>query len=492
VAGRLHVPLVALARIDTLLSRTDRKTVTCPAYLLRARSLVELGRDEEAVRWFREADRTAPNRALRFVARLQMGEALARLGRGLDALEAFGRLRQLARADSELAQVGLAVGLSHRAMGDFAAAEEAWRNVVLAYPREDASRHARMELAMMLERDRHDFTGSLAEYEELAKQGTPRLLVEEAGRRAKALRDVERLRAALAESGQARPDALMDLAELYLLRLQLPDSALPLLTQVGALYADSAWAARALYGAAWVSASRGDSATAESLWHVLVAKHPDSRHARAVRAGRGELPVEAGESSAAGWAYHLGELAWLQARDAPRALAAFSVVVDSFPDASEAPRALLAMAWVEAEEYHDTLRAREHLRALADRYADTEPGRWAALASGTATVLRHQPYDVAPRLARIDTVMCGEIAPVDSLHRLGSVMVRVLIDSAGIARDVELVKGTGSLLCDDAALGAARAADYVSAQRGSAPVEAWLDLSVPFLPAGRDTTDGPA
>ncbi|MCU0612444.1 MAG: hypothetical protein MUE60_11725, partial [Candidatus Eisenbacteria bacterium] len=61
VAGRLHVPLVALARIDTLLSRTDRKTVTCPAYLLRARSLAELGRDEEAVRWFREADRTAPS-----------------------------------------------------------------------------------------------------------------------------------------------------------------------------------------------------------------------------------------------------------------------------------------------------------------------------------------------------------------------------------------------------------------------------------------------
>jgi TonB family protein len=189
--------------------------------------------------------------------------------------------------------------------------------------------------------------------------------------------------------------------------------------------------------------------------------------------------------------YHDAESAWLDDGDAQKALAAFAAIVDSFPESPESPKALVAMAMVASEAYHDTTLTRAHLRAAAERYPDTEPGRWAALATGGLGVTR-EAYDTAPQLMRIDTVMCAEIAPVDSLHRLGSVMVRVLVDTTGAARDVELIKGTGSLLCDDAALGAARAADYVSAQKATAPVEAWLEVSVPFVPARRDTTEGSA
>ena len=98
------------------------------------------------------------------------------------------------------------------------------------------------------------------------------------------------------------------------------------------------------------------------------------------------------------------------------------------------------------------------------------------------------PYDVPPILVRIDTLECNEIAPVDSLQRLGVVTVRVFIDSLGNAGEAELIKGTGSLLCDDAALYAARMADYKAARKGDSAVDAWLDLDVPFIPAGEDST----
>ncbi len=124
----------ALRRSEQVLRGGDRQERTL-ALLLRGRCLSVLGRDEEASVAFHEADRIAPERTLRFEARLLRGETLARLGKGAESLEAFTRLKGLARADSELAQVGLAVGRCLRLMGDLEAAEGAWRDVILAYQR---------------------------------------------------------------------------------------------------------------------------------------------------------------------------------------------------------------------------------------------------------------------------------------------------------------------------------------------------------------------
>lgn len=478
----------ALRRLDLLVSKSRRRDILGPAHLLRGRCLAAAGEDEDALRWFGEADRVAHSRPLRFQARLLMAETMARVGRGDEALEAFSRVRQIARADSEFALVGLAVGSSHRALGDQPAAEAAWREVIEAYPREDVSKRARMVLATMLERDLRDFTRALAEYEDLAKQGSPRLLVEEAGRRAKALRDVQRLRAVVADSGGAESSAVMELAELFLLRLQLPDSALPLLLLAGTQHPDSVWSPRALYGAAWIYAGRGDSAGADSLYRVLIGTHAHSRQARSVRALRGDLPPDAGDLSASEWTYVLGERAWLDDGDVQRAMTLFRTVVDSFPTSVEAPKALVAIAWIASEALGDTGMARSTLQAAVERYPGTAPATWASLALGMDNLAHDRAIDALPQVARIDTITCGEIAPVDSMLRMGAVMVKVLVDTSGNAQDVELLKGTGSLLCDDAALGAARTAEYVSAWKGADRVEAWLEVSVPFIPARRDST----
>jgi TonB family protein len=124
-----------------------------------------------------------------------------------------------------------------------------------------------------------------------------------------------------------------------------------------------------------------------------------------------------------------------------------------------------------------------------DRYPQTEEGRRASQELGTSLKPAQElPYDVPPILVRIDTLECNEIAPVDSLRRLGVVTVRVFIDSLGRAGEAELVKGTGSLLCDDAALYAARMADYEAAMKDSSAVGTWLSLDVPFIPAGEEST----
>ena len=143
------------------------------------------------------------------------------------------------------------------------------------------------------------------------------------------------------------------------------------------------------------------------------------------------------------------------------ALEAFSAVADSFPLSNEAPRALWACAWISAESLGDTAKARTYLERLVDQYPYTEEGKHASQELGMSLKpVAELPYDVPPILVRIDTLECNEIAPVDSLQRLGVVTVRVFIDSLGNAGEAELIKGTGSLLCDDAALYAARMADY--------------------------------
>lgn len=492
-AGLLYVSVAqqrgdcteAIRRAHEVLGRVKDSEVVARVHMVRGRCLLQLQRVGEAVEAFGEAEERAPNRHLRFAARLARGEALAALGEASQALEVFEQLGKAARADSEVAYVGYSKGLAYRVMGEWDRAEQAWRDVIAVYGQTTAARRARMALARMLEQDRGDLGAALVEYEELAKQGTPRDLVEEAGRRAKALRDIERLRQALVDSAPPPLTHLLRLAEAYLLGLDLKDSAYVVYTRASSLFPDSAQVSRALYAAGLIALERADTAASESLWNLLVQRFPHSSHAKAVEARRGVVPRDEVMSTPEGL-YLRGERAWLDRRDPRGALEAFSALVESFPSSPQAPQALVAMAWVSAHGLGDTAKARAYLTEAALRYPGTEPGLWAAsaLRAHAPAVLSDEP----PSVVRIDTVDCEEVRPSGSGGRLGVVLVKVLVDTLGKASRVELVRGTGSLLCDDAALAAARMAEYASGRSLGVPVEAWLEVSVPFRPTGTDTS----
>jgi len=203
---------------------------------------------------------------------------------------------------------------------------------------------------------------------------------------------------------------------------------------------------------------------------------------------RGELPESSYGLSKAGWFYERAEDLWLEDRDFSSALDTFAMISDSFPENPIAAQALMASAWISGEDLGDSVRARTLLQRIIDDYPKTEYASFASRVLGVAISEKKLPYDTAPRVVQIDTIECAEVAPVDSLHRLGIVRVRVLVDSTGEAQNVELVKGTLSLLCDDAAIQTARIAEYEPAQKESTAVEAWFEVDVPFIPTRVDST----
>ncbi len=484
----------ALGHVSDLLGRAGRKEVIGQAYLLKGRCLREVGRLDDAVDAFAVAFDRASTREDRFEGQIEKGETLALLGRGEEALTTFRELSSIARVDSELAQVGLSVGKSWLSLNEFREAEEAWRNVIQAYPREGAAKRAMMELATMLETKEHELGAALKEYEELSKQGRPRALVEEAGRRAKALRKVLELTEALKDSSAELGARLMELADTYLFSLELPDSASRYYHLAHEEFPESSWAARALYVEAWILGQGDDSLAliSSELTERLVSDYGWSAQARTVLADRGDIPQIAQGMSESMWLLTQGEAWWLYMDDPRAALETLGQVSDSFPKSPEASKALLACAWICSESLHDTTAAKSYLEKVTELYPKTEEARRAATELGVSLTHKTLPYDIPPSLACIDTVTCEEIAPVDSLHRLGVIDVRVLVDATGEAKNVELVKGTGSLLCDDAAMQAARGAEYAPALKDSSGVEAWLDIGVPFIPtrpAPQDSTE---
>jgi|GEM_PF-2602302 len=480
----------ALSRIEQPLTRSKRKEIVGPAYLLKGRSLRGTGELEAAMDAFRQASEHADTHSRRFEAQVEMGETASLLGRGEESLEIFRDLTAFARADSELAQVGLSIGRSWRSLSDFNEAEEAWRNVILAYPRETASKYARMELASMLETEQGDLSAALVEYDELAKQGRPRDLVTRASRRAKALRAVEQLGLSLQDSSLNRGSNLMKLGDTFFFNLELPDSALPYYAKAHAEFPESSWAARALYAEIRIRREHQSTGNGviDSLLGTLTSRYPHSAQARSIRVMSGELPESTYGLSKAGWFYERAEEIWLDNDDFTAALDTFTMIADSFPTSPIAPKALLASAWISGEDLGDSVGTRAFLQRILDSYPKSEEASYASRVLGVSLIDKKLPYDTAPSIVRIDTVECAEIAPVDSLHRLGIVRVRVLVDANGEAKNVELVKGTQSLLCDDAAIQTARIAEYTPAQKDSISVEAWFDVDVPFVPTRADST----
>jgi len=169
------------------------------------------------------------------------------------------------------------------------------------------------------------------------------------------------------------PEARFALAEVYLLDLNWPDSALVHYQKVVELTPLSKYAPRSAYAAAWIVENiMGDTAQSRSMYQDLIAAYPLSEGANAARERLGQPAVVDTSEESAAQRLRRAEDLLLKENDVDGALAQYQSIVTDFPYSPYAPKAECAIAWTLEHLKGDPDSAMVIFKQLAQKYPNSE------------------------------------------------------------------------------------------------------------------------
>lgn len=160
------------------------------------------------------------------------------------------------------------------------------------------------------------------------------------------------------------------LAELYLFRFQIPDSALVNYNQLTNRFPDSPFTPQALYNMGYLfDNSIRDSSRADSCYKILVKRHPDSPYARGVLK-RLKLERIASQEDSAAQIFDSAEKMLFTDKNPDRSVREYLSIWKRFPKTEIAPKALYSAGWV----YENALNFPDQAFILYDSLMSRYPG----------------------------------------------------------------------------------------------------------------------
>ncbi|MBN2201468.1 tetratricopeptide repeat protein [bacterium] len=282
-----------------------------------------------------------------------------------DSVDAFGR-RIYARVDSAIAD---SLVYTERILTDPALKLQAQeiqqrdaRNRRDARPEEGGS--GRPADRVVDWRDMDDFDLEDDEYETFLERA-----ITERKRRADLTRLAENPELASFKKEETDKNLFL-LAELYLFRFSLHDSAAAAYRRLTDLYPESPYAPQSLYNLRYILRHiTKDSAAADSIGRRILAEDPKSAFAKAVRRESGIRTGDAEEDSVEAVFLRAEDLLLVQGRPAEAAVL-YRSIRERYPDSGTVPKALYAEAWI----YENTLNSPERAIALYDSLIGSHPG----------------------------------------------------------------------------------------------------------------------
>jgi TonB family protein len=241
---------------------------------------------------------------------------------------------------------------------------------------------------------------------------------------------------------------MFELAELYRLRLDEPDSALVAYRRVVERDTTRELAPKATYAIGWIYAeAKRDSASARAAFASLVQDYPGTVYAEAAasRLGDGTTADEAARTR-----FQEAEGLRLAGTDPTAYLPTFERIVSDYPSSSYAVKALYAVAWTYENVLRDAETARRRYQDVAERYVKTALGDLARR-KVEAMVVEARADSLRLIAARADSIR-EAAARADSLRlaaRADSLRLAVRADSiweaAARADSFRLAARAGSL-----------------------------------------------
>jgi TonB family protein len=320
------------------------------------------------------------------------------------------------------------------------------------------------------------------------------------------------------------------LAELYLFRFSLPDSAVTTYQTLLSRFPESPYAPRALTNLAYVfSFLKGDSAAADTCHRAIVTKYPHSRYANPSRAVLGLDAVPSQEDSAL-VLFQRAERRLFEERNPKEALADYTRMIDEFPKSELVPKVRFSIAWIAenkldslslavalydsvlrlhpgtpyaGEAAKNTQKLRTRINARSEKPKPVEPVSAAPDSSALKEPVRRPSQDASPdSVSKPDagqgrespsTVRAAPIGGIgaiqdrfsisDSIRQSlakTSIQVQADVDSLGQVSRVQVLSSTANATVDSSVVGAVRAVRFRPEKKNGRPCSSSVVLTIPL------------
>lgn len=327
---------------------------------------------DEALLAYRQILRLGARESIDYRTRLQIGLILERQGRLDEALSEYNRILKIKRLKSFEPEVHLKRANVYRLMGRLDTAVEIYEQVIAQNSRTDESAEAYYRMALIEQKQRKDMERARELFASARKEKPD----SDAGKAAReweqSLQSLERFQKMAEKGDEGSPEALFNMAEIYLFSLGEPDSALAVYRKVLAL-ADTSrpyLAPKALYAIGLVLAdSLKNEGAARETFEELIEAHPVSPYAVKARERLSRIRTD----DALAEARFLEAEALRSEGAAPEDyLAILEQLHEEYPQSLFAPKALYLLAWTYEHRRASLDTARTYYQLLADRYPLTE------------------------------------------------------------------------------------------------------------------------
>jgi TolA-binding protein len=468
--------------------KTDEKAWGARVWFAIGNACDSLGAFDRSAEAFRQVMRYSPDPEMEFDAQFRFARAKKDMGQFEEAVQILEKLQRNEKNKSKIPMLRLEAADCLTRKGDTPGAMLTYQDLIQSNPNTDASAESYYRLGDLYETGRKDYNKALDHFSQVRKQSGRSIYADSAdikGRdilRLNALGQVIGM-ALRGEKGEAvevgsmaqedtaaaavgdslshnialHPDSLsadslarrnsrqaiaenpelksfnkeeLDknlslLAELYLFRFHIPDSALAHYRLLADRFPDSPYTPQALYNLGYLYQSvRRDSMRADSCFRVLVHRHPNTPHARGVQKQLGIGNAISAEDSA--WsAFSRAESVFWNDDNPGLAAEQYLDLWKRYPKTSAAPKALYSAGWVYEKAMNSQEKALAAYDTLIARFPDSPFAANVKPKVGAVKIARSKPVQPetpqAENMPEIKRPVKIESIPVDSLKSRGGI-----------------------------------------------------------------------
>ncbi len=440
---------------------------------------------------FAQVEKRDPSKDLLFDSKFKVGECCYWLSEYQKGMDIYVALSQDKKFSSKLADVSLKMAEGYNFLDELSLAMRWYTQVTETYPRTEASANAYFQLGRIYQEKFGDLAEAKKMFETCKSENANSPIAKEALTRSANISKIEEYQKDLSQEDSTKSSiTLFLLAELYLLQMNQPDSALDEYMTLVEKFPQSEYAPKSLYAAAWIWENvKKDSLEAEKIYRRILSEYPQSEY--------GKIALKfLSETGSIGYAqpdssdtlnpekiYRQSERLLFEENDVYSALTLYDLIIEKFPRSPYAAKSLYAKAWT-TEHFLNPEDSSVILayKDVIDKYPDSQYAQDAKIKLGLAQKAQPPPPpppQTTPALA--DTADTTQTAAADTSGPLfpkapdpplkrgvfvypeeerlsgikGTVVLKIQIGFDGLVKEAEVVNSLGNLWIDEAAKKAA-------------------------------------
>jgi TonB family protein len=464
---------------------------------------------------FAQVEKYDPRPDELFESKFKGAECCYLMGEFEEGMAIFTQLSEENKDSERLPTVKLKIAEGILLSGQTQEAIQEYDNIIKDYPKTEYSATALYQLGMIYQDSLADLKKAKAMFDSCKTESPMSKIAQEALARSANISKVEEYQAQLSEEEAEQPEkALFLLAELYLTKMNQPDSALAEYLILADKYPESEYATKSLYAAAWILQNiEHDTAQAENIYRRILKDYPNSDHLKlameSLKASYDSMEVDNPERK-----YRQAEKMLIQNQNVDSALVLYNQIIERFPQSIYAGKAAYALAWT-MERYDnpgDSTVALAYQRVI-DEYPNTEYADAARIKLGIAPKMTTPPPPAVPEgdsleeqladtLQADTTTSSGPSIPMapEPLERgkfvypeseiesgiKGKVVLKIMINFEGKVSDAVLVNKTDNYWIDEAAIKAAMETTFDPDSIDMMLLNEWLLYDVEVIPPETD------